>query len=165
MEEPRTGAGEATWALAMLLVAVGGGVALVGSILGWFRLSLWSSSGFFGRELMGTETFSGTEDWTGVVAMSVGIIVVLLAVVSMIFAEARVRRLVGNAVAVGGILIAAAALMAFLRVGQVTASLDVGSGLAGTREGSAAFGMPISGLGGVLAVLGGFVARRLATSS
>lgn len=165
MEEPRTGAGEATWALAMLLVAVGGGVALVGAFLGWFRLSLWSSSGFFGRELLGTETFSGTEDWTGVVAISVGIMVVLFAVVSMIFAEARVRRLVCNAVVLGGILIAVAALMAFLRVGEVTASLDVGSGLAGTREGSAAFGVPISGLGGALAVLGGFVARRLAASS
>jgi len=165
MEEPRTEDGEATWPLAMLLVAVGGGVVLVGVFLGWFHVSLWSSSGFFGKELVGSETFSGTEDWAGMVAMAVGIVVALFPVVSMIFTEPGVRRLAANAAVVGGVLIAAAVVVAFLRVEQVTGSLDVGSGFEGTREGSPAFGMPISGLGGVLAVLGGLVARRLVAAS
>jgi hypothetical protein len=148
----------------MLLVAVGGGVALVGAFLGWFGLSVWSSGGFFGRELLRSETYPGTRDWTGAVAMSLGIMVALLAVISMIFEEPRVRRLAGSAAVIGGVLVVVAVLAAFLRVGEVTASLGVGSEVVGTREGSAALGMPISGLGGILAVLGGLVARRLAGS-
>lgn len=154
----------ASWPLAMLLAALGALLALVGAFTSWFTTSVFHETEIFGSERVASVSAPGTHDWTGVVAMAVGLIVGLLAIVGLLFTDPGVRRIAATFAFVGGLLLVALALVAFVRAGSVAGGLDVGR-VNGPdqlrRESGASFGIILAGLGGALAALGGLAARRM----
>jgi hypothetical protein len=148
----------ATGSLAVTLVALGGFLAAVGVFLGWWDVAGYRESEIFGRELVLEDTLAGTANWTGVLALVLGLVVGVLAIVSLLVGSHDLQRILPVAAMAGGLVILASAALGLLQATEVarasveTAELSV--------EGSAAVGLFLSAAGGALAALAGLVARR-----
>ena len=148
----------ATWSLSVTLVAVGGFLAAMGVLLGWWDVEGYRESEIFGRELVLEDTLAGTASWTGVLALVAGLVVGVLAIVSLLVGSDGLQRVLPVAATAGGLVILASAALGMVQTNEVArASVDAGEL---SVEGSAAIGLLLSAAGGALVALGGLVARR-----
>jgi hypothetical protein len=146
-----------TWPFVATVAAIGGVAAVVGVVLGWWQVTSYRESEIFGRELVEERTVAGTVHWTGLVALVVGLVVVGTAVASLVARGEGVRLVAGVSALAGGFFIMGAAA---LGLGQAAAVAEAQVGGAGLdAEGSAAAGLVLSALGGLVAVVAGVLAR------
>ena len=148
----------ATWSLSVTLVAVGGFLAAMGVLLGWWDVKGYRESEIFGRELVLEDTLAGTASWTGVLALVAGLVVGVLAIVSLLVGSDGLQRVLPVAATAGGLVILASAALGMVQTNEVArASVDAAEL---SVEWSAAIGLLLSAAGGALVALGGLVARR-----
>ena len=134
--------------LAAIVAIAGGFLGMAGVLLGWFTASVSTAT------VAGSTTVSGTEDWTGTGALAVGIVVILggLAALDMFVKEASTRRIGALTATVGGIIVLFLAILGFTRA-------DTSVGIV---QGSAAFGLYVSGVGGAFSAAAGWIAAQRA---
>jgi hypothetical protein len=147
-----------TWPLAVTLAALGGFVAAAGVFLGWWNAEAYRQSEIFGRQLVAQETLLGTASWTGMVALFTGIAVGLLGVAALLFTSDGVRRAAAILAMVGGLAILIVAGIGIAQASSV-AEAEIGGTIV-TVEGSAGFGLFLSAVGGLVALVAGIFARR-----
>jgi hypothetical protein len=158
--------------------AVGGFLAVVGVFLKWFTARVAFSGASVGGvnipAINRSQSFNGTEDWTGVVCLIVGVLILLVGIAGILAQEPGQRKAMNTAAAVGGIIVIAMCVVALIRidsaVGDAKSAIEdslnaSGGGLQGlldkfTVEAAAAFGLYVSFLGGIVAVVGGFLGAR-----
>jgi hypothetical protein len=146
-----------TWPFAAAVAAIGGIAAVLGVVLGWWQVTSYRLSEIFGRELVEERTVAGTAHWTGLVALVVGLVIVGTAVASLLPRGGGARLVAGVSALAGGFFIMGAAA---LGLGQADAVARAQVGAAGlVAEGTAAAGLVLSALGGVVAVVAGVLAR------
>jgi len=119
------------------IVTIAGGLLVVGGVaVDWFQA--------------GDITYSGTEDWTGVGALVVGVIVILggLAAMDMFVRDAGTRRFGALVATAGGILAVFLVALGFIDADGVVAG------------GSASLGLYISGVGAVFGVVAGWMSTQ-----
>jgi len=148
----------ATWSLTVTLVALGGSLAVVGIFLGWWQVAGYRESEIFGRELVLEDTLAGTANWTGILALAVGLVVGVLAIISLLVESDDLRRILPVVAAAGGLVILACAALGMLQSAEVARANVDAADL--SVEGSAGIGLFLSAAGGALAAVGGLVARR-----
>lgn len=148
----------ATWSLTVTLVALGGFLAAAGVFLGWWEVDGYRESEIFGRELVLEDTLAGRASWTGVLALLAGLVVGVLAIVSLLVGSHDLQRILPVVAMAGGLVILASAALGMLQSDEVArASVDAADL---SVEGSAGIGLFLSAAGGALAAIGGLVARR-----
>jgi hypothetical protein len=119
-------------------VAVGGLIGFLGVIVGWFKLSLPVAGG------TATVTLSGTHDWTGTVALAAAVGAFAFGIAYVVLQDPQLRRITGVLGAICSAFLLIMSLVGFSRVGDATA----------------ATGLAISFLGGVVAVVGSVLTSR-----
>lgn len=154
----REPSGAVSWPFAMLLVAIGGAGALGGVLLGWWEARAFRETEIFGRELVADRLLAGTAGWGGVLALAAGVLAVAAGLLGSVVGPARWRRSIALAgVALGVLALAGAALGP--RQGSEAGLRALGA--AGHEvQVSPAGGLPVSVLGGLLALSGGLLALR-----
>jgi hypothetical protein len=125
--------------------AVGGLLAFIGVYLGWFLISAGEARGIT----------DGAADWTGLMAAIAGLAALLGGAAAMMFKDGAVSAFGAGLAAVGGVFAAAGALIALLRLDAIAAEIA-----RAPASGSAAVGLLVSLLGGLVAMLGGWQAQR-----
>lgn len=155
----RKPSGAVSWPFAMVLVAIGGAGALGGVLLGWWEARAFQETEIFGRELVADRLLAGTAGWGGVLALAGGVLAVVVGLLGLLVGPAPWRKSIGLAgVALGALALAGAAL------GPVQGS-EAGLRALGAAAGREvevlpAGGLPVSALGGLLALGGGLLALR-----
>jgi len=119
-------------------VAVGGLIGFLGVIVGWFKFSYPLSGG------TATVTLSGTHDWTGTVALAAAVGAFAFGIAYVVLQDPQLRRITGVLGAICSAFLLIMSLVGFSRVGDATA----------------ATGLAISFLGGVVAVVGSVLTSR-----
>lgn len=150
---------DASWSLASTLAAVGAFLGPAGVLLGWFHVDVYSKSDIFGTELVQSRTLSGMKDFTGLVVLAAGLVVGLVAMWALLSSSDGARRASAIVAVVGGLVLLAVAVLGLTRVGSVADAASLGA--TGDRAGTAAMGLWVSAAGGLLATVGGLLARRL----
>jgi hypothetical protein len=118
-------------------VAVGGLIGFLGVIVGWFKLSLPAGG-------TATVTLSGTHDWTGTVALAAAVGAFAFGIAYVVLQDPQLRRITGVLGAICSAFLLIMTLVGFSRVGDATA----------------ATGLAVSFLGGVVAVVGSVLTSR-----
>jgi len=139
--------------------AVGGMIGLAGVYVGkWFSYGYDTTGGH------ATLYLNGSEDWTGQVAFIAGLAAFAFGVAYVLIADRQIRRITGALMGVGGIFLLAMSLLAFTRIDDAignapfTPGVVAGSSVAISQ--SAAGGLWMSVIGGMIAVYGAFLALR-----
>ncbi len=129
-------------------VAVGGVIAFFGVMVGWFSYSYPLGNG------TATISLSGTADWTGTVAMAAAFGAFAFGGAYLLLQDAKVRRITGVLMAVCSAFLLVMSLFGFGRISDaVGAPVSVFTTAAGK-------GLLISFAGGVVALVGSFLASR-----
>jgi hypothetical protein len=139
--------------------AVGGLIGLVGVYVGkWFSYGYDVGGGHV------TFYLNGTEDWTGQVAFIAGLAAFAFGIAYVLLSDRQIRRITGALMGVGGIFLLAMSLLAFTRIDEAVGAAPFTPGVVpGTSiaiSQSAAGGLWMSIVGGVVAVYGAFLALR-----
>lgn len=129
-------------------VAVGGLIGFLGVVVGWFEYSHPLGSG------TATVTLSGTADWTGTVAMAAAFGAFAFGGAYLLLQDAKIRRLTG---VLGAVCAAFLLIMSLSGYGRISEAVGVP---AAVFTSSASTGLAISFVGGVVAVVGSFLASR-----
>jgi hypothetical protein len=150
-----------SWSLAIALAAIGGFLAAAGVFLPWAEATGVRTTEIFGEEVLGTHSVSGTGDAIGLVVLALGIAIGAIGVLALLVRSEGLRRAAGLLALGGGIAILVACAVAAFRPDALVGELP--PGLRGERvsvETSVAAGLFISGGGGLIAAIGGLLARR-----
>lgn len=155
-----------------VIAAVGAVVAAVGTFLPWAGVSV-SVEGVGVAGAPG-QAASGTDHWTGLLAVGAAVVVLAASAAGLLTARPEARRASGAAAAVGGTLIVVMAVLGWALNRSV---LEAGTGaslegLGRTEDLGAALGIPgltisvdprvgllVTGVGGVMAAAGGAAVR------
>jgi hypothetical protein len=129
-------------------VAVGGLIGFLGVPLGWFSYSHPLG------DATSTVTLSGTADWTGAVAMAASFGAFAFGGAYVLLEDARIRRLSGVLMAVCSAFLLVMSLFGF---GRISEAVGVPAAVFTTATGA---GLVISFAGGVVALVGSFLASR-----
>jgi hypothetical protein len=153
------GTSETGFTYAGMAGAVGGLLGLVGVYVGkWFSYGYTANGGHV------TFYLNGSEDWTGQVAFIAGLAAFAFGVAYVLISEHQIRTITGALMGVGGIFLLAMSLLAFTRLDEAvgatpfTPGIVPGASVAITQ--SAAGGLWMSIVGGVIVVYGAFLALR-----
>ncbi len=141
-----------SWPFAMLLVAIGGCAATVGVALGWWDARAVRTTEIFGREIVDERFLAGWNAWPGVLALASGLAAVAIAAIGARSGPARPGGLCALSLACGLLVAAGAALAGVAGVAAAERAL---AGVGDTVEVSPAGGSVLSGLGGLLVLVGG----------
>lgn len=155
----REPSGAVSWPFAMLLVAIGGAGALGGVLLGWWEARAFRETEIFGRELVADRLLAGTAGWGGVLALASGVLAVVAGLLGSLAGPAARRRSMALAGVVLGALALAGAALGPLQ-GSEVGLRALGAAAGREVEVSTAGGLPVSALGGLLALAGGLLALR-----
>jgi hypothetical protein len=129
-------------------VAVGGVIGFLGVIVGWFKYSYPLGGG------TASVTLSGTADWTGSVAMAAAFGAFAFGSAYVLIQDAKVRRIMGVLMAGSSAFLLMMSLFGF---GRISDAVGVPLQVFTT---SASTGLVISFAGGVVALVGSFLASR-----
>ena len=129
-------------------VAVGGLIGFLGVMVGWFKYAYPLGNG------TATVTLNGTNDWTGAVAMAAAVGAFAFGGAYVLLDDPNVRRIAGVLMAVCSAFLLVMSLFGFGRisdaVGTPASVFTTGAGM----------GLVISFVGGVVALVGSFLASR-----
>lgn len=129
-------------------VTVGGLIGFLGVVAGWFSYSYPLGNG------TATISLSGTADWTGAVAMAAAFGAFAFGGAFVLLQDAKLRRITGVLMAVCSAFLLMMSLSGFGRISDaVGVPVAVFTASAGT-------GLTVSFAGGVVALVGSFLASR-----
>jgi hypothetical protein len=128
-------------------VAVGGMLGFIGVIWTWFTYSYPAQGGSV------TVSLSGTADWTGSVALIASVGAFAFGGAYVLFSDPQIRRITGVLMGACSAFLLFMPLFGLARLNQVVGSGSVVS----TKMGP---GLALSFIGGVVAVVGTFLAAR-----
>jgi hypothetical protein len=151
-----------SWSLAMTLAAIGAFLAVVGVFLGWFAVTAVRQTEIFGREIVRSETHTGTGDITGIVVAVIGGLIGVLALAALVVGSEEFRRFVASFATFGGVALVAASGLGYARVAMVAQGTGVAVGRM-TFEGTASFGLYVSAVAGAVTAVAGLLALRTRT--
>jgi hypothetical protein len=129
-------------------VAVGGLIGFLGVMVGWFKYSHPLGNG------TATVTLSGTADWTGTVAMAAAFGAFAFGGAYLLLQDAKIRRITG---VLGAVCSAFLLIMSLSGYGRISDAVGVPVAVFTTAAGT---GLAISFAGGVVAMVGSFLASR-----
>jgi hypothetical protein len=129
-------------------VAVGGLIGFLGVVVGWFTYSHP-----LGNDTV-TVTLSGTADWTGTVAMGAAFGAFAFGGAYVLLQDAKLRRTLG---VLGAVCSAFLLIMSLSGYGRIGDAAGVPASVFTTAAGT---GLVISFAGGVVAMVGSFLASR-----
>lgn len=129
-------------------VAVGGLIGFLGVVIGWFSYSYPAGDGNV------TVTLSGTADWTSAVAMAAAFGAFAFGGAYVLLQDARLRRITG---VLGAVCSAFLLIMPLSGYGRIGDAVGVPASVFTTAAGS---GIVTSFTGGVVALVGSFLASR-----
>ena len=137
--------------------AVGGLLGVFGVYLKWFSYSYPTGGGTV------TIYLNGTEDWTGQVAFIAGLCAFAFGIAYVLLPDPQIRRITAALMGVGAIFLLAMSVLGMTRVGQavgvpVLVGVEPGTTVAVTSR--VAGGLVLSFMGGVVAVVGSYLAIR-----
>jgi hypothetical protein len=129
-------------------VAVGGLIGFLGVVVGWFKYSYPLGNGTV------TTTLSGTADWTGTVAMAAAFGAFAFGGAYVLLQDPALRRITG---VLGAICSAFLLIMSLSGFGRVNDAVGVPVAVFTTAAG---VGLVVSFAGGVIGMVGSFLASR-----
>jgi hypothetical protein len=136
-------------------VAVGGLFGALGVFADWFSYTATIAGG---RLTIG---ISGTEDWSGRIAVVAGFSALLFGAAYLLLQDPAIRRWTGVAMGASSAVLLVMTLFGVLRVNAVVPNAVVGSGLGDIPfSASVAAGLGVSFIGGVVAFVSSFLAIR-----
>lgn len=157
--------GTVSWPFAMLLTAIGGLAAAGGVPLGWWEARAIRTTEIFGREILAERTLAGWSAWGGVLSLACGAVALAAGLVGLVPVGPALRRRMALLGLSCGVLALVGVALGLVQ-GSAAARAALG-GLPGSAEATAAGGLVLSGLGGVLTGVGGALgwAPRVAGSA
>lgn len=149
-----------SWPFAMLLVAIGGLAASGGVALGWWDARAVRVTEIFGREILAERTLAGWGSWSGAMTLAGGLVALAAGAVGLGSRAPSRRGPLTLLAPACGVLAVAGAVLGLAQGAEAAAGAlgDVG----GRVEVGVAGGLVVSGLGGLLAAVGGLLGRRAA---
>jgi hypothetical protein len=129
-------------------VAVGGLIGFLGVMVGWFKYSYPQGSGTT------SVTLGGTADWTGTAAMAAAFGAFAFGGAYILLQDAKLRRIFG---VLGAVCAAFLLIMSLSGFGRISDAVGAPASVFTTGAGT---GLVISFVGGVVAMVGSFLASR-----